>query len=350
MNKANIIVMGKTGVGKSTLINAILGEKRAKTGIGQAQTQKNETYSTTVQLGALSLVSLNLMDTIGLELNSKTNTRTIEYVRDRIDTLSQKYMDDKADIKEVDMVWYCVNPNSSRFEDFEEDFIKEMMYKYEIPFMIVFTQCFDENQAEAMKNVIHTAFPKMPIESVLAEKKSMVDAYGVKELLNKTVTRFNEYKLDVLQDKLEQVDYELEKELREKADFINRSEQKARKIIKDRAKAARQMGWVPLVSAAALPTQYTATVNEIASVFGIKLSEDAVIDIIACWTTNLVLLPIFLIPGVASKQAGDLIEDKGQEFLDSIVAVVKSSSRFELANSKLISERLKNEIKRRKNK
>ena len=42
---ANIIIAGKTGVGKSTLINAIFGEKLAATGIGAPVTQNMKLLS-----------------------------------------------------------------------------------------------------------------------------------------------------------------------------------------------------------------------------------------------------------------------------------------------------------------
>mgnify|MGYP002519665734 CR=1 FL=1 len=38
--KLNVLIMGKTGVGKSTLINAIFGSKVAKTGSGKPITQQ----------------------------------------------------------------------------------------------------------------------------------------------------------------------------------------------------------------------------------------------------------------------------------------------------------------------
>ena len=44
MNNVNLVVMGKTGAGKSTLINAVLEEDLAPTGTGQAVTKKNQLY------------------------------------------------------------------------------------------------------------------------------------------------------------------------------------------------------------------------------------------------------------------------------------------------------------------
>ena len=44
MKKVRIVIMGKTGVGKSTIINAVLGEEKAQTGNGVAITKKNQEY------------------------------------------------------------------------------------------------------------------------------------------------------------------------------------------------------------------------------------------------------------------------------------------------------------------
>ena len=347
MNKANIVVMGKTGVGKSTLINAVLGEKKAKTGQGLAQTLENERYSTVRNMSS-GTFEVNLLDTVGLELDSKLNARTIQAVKQRIDKLSQKYMKDHADINDVHMVWYCIQADSGRFEQFEEDFVRETMNRYEIPFMIVLTQCYSKRKSAAMKSKICESFPSMPIETVLAEADENlgIGAFGVKELLKKTVTRFNEYKLNILQDKLELVGYD--KKLKEKEDYINRCEKKARKIIKDRAEAARKMGWIPGASVAALPTQYTAMIREITLAFGLTLTKDAHKEITAAWIASLVTAPFTIFPGLASAIAESVIEESGQEYLDSILSVVRESSQSELADSKLISDRLIKEINRRK--
>lgn len=61
MAKVNILVVGKTGVGKSTLINNIFREELAETGIGRPVTQHLKKISK-------EGLPINLYDTKGLEL------------------------------------------------------------------------------------------------------------------------------------------------------------------------------------------------------------------------------------------------------------------------------------------
>ena len=73
MKKVDIVVMGKTGSGKSTLINAVLGEKVALTGVGQPITRNNQMYSRTIRLplenktnGKCNMMTckINMLDTV----------------------------------------------------------------------------------------------------------------------------------------------------------------------------------------------------------------------------------------------------------------------------------------------
>lgn len=59
--KGNILVLGNSGVGKSTLINAVLGEEIAATGIG--------TEGTTKELAIYEPTDLDirLIDSVGFE-------------------------------------------------------------------------------------------------------------------------------------------------------------------------------------------------------------------------------------------------------------------------------------------
>ena len=61
IGRFNLAIFGKTGVGKSTLINAIFGEEVARTGIGEPVTRGSHLYLD--KIGHLGIV-----DTQGLEV------------------------------------------------------------------------------------------------------------------------------------------------------------------------------------------------------------------------------------------------------------------------------------------
>lgn len=61
MERGNVLVIGNSGVGKSTLINAVLGEDSAKTGYGVSGT------TDTLEIYESERISFRVIDTIGFE-------------------------------------------------------------------------------------------------------------------------------------------------------------------------------------------------------------------------------------------------------------------------------------------
>ena len=61
----NIILVGPSGVGKSTLINGIFNEKKSETGFGKVQTKNIQDYESN------NIPFLRLIDSQGIEKKKK---------------------------------------------------------------------------------------------------------------------------------------------------------------------------------------------------------------------------------------------------------------------------------------
>ncbi|MCQ2679601.1 50S ribosome-binding GTPase [Helicobacter pylori] len=104
--KMNVLLMGATGVGKSSLINALFGKEIAKAGVGKPVTQHLEKYIDEQK-------GLILWDTKGIE--DKDYHDTMQSIKkemeDSFKTLSEK--------EAIDVAYLCVKETSSRVQERE---------------------------------------------------------------------------------------------------------------------------------------------------------------------------------------------------------------------------------------
>ena len=190
---ANIMVVGGTGVGKSTLLNAIFGSELAATGKGKPVTKQISEY------GDVSGIPIRIWDTVGLEIDSATTEKSIKAIKDTI----AKKADSEDQFDRVHAIWYCINSGSGRYQGAELEFIKSL-HSIAVPFMIVLTQCIgDEDEVNAFEAQIREINKKsnmndIEIVQVLAQDYKLrgcppIKSFGLEALVNITLNKLPDF-------------------------------------------------------------------------------------------------------------------------------------------------------------
>ena len=152
LEKMNFIVIGTSGVGKSTLINEIFGEQLAKEGMGKRTTIESKRYESKL------VPFISLLDTMGTEIG--TGHKLVDVLKETLDEIINKL--DKNDPNEhVHCIIYCTSSN--RFFEDELDVILKLREKYDgkkLPIVIVYTRATKDEEAENAKKTINEFLTK----------------------------------------------------------------------------------------------------------------------------------------------------------------------------------------------
>lgn len=129
MHKLNILVAGKSGVGKSSLLNYIIGKENLfETGEGLPVTQDYFTKEILRSNG----IEYHLFDTKGVEPD------TTEEFSAHLTTQITRFREKTDVFEHIHTLYYCLGANNKRIEPFEISFIQEM--SKEIDVVIILTK------------------------------------------------------------------------------------------------------------------------------------------------------------------------------------------------------------------
>lgn len=135
-NSPNILVCGKTGVGKSTLINSIFREEIATTGVGEPITKIIKKFKK-------EGVPVNIYDTPGFEVGDNAQQEEV------MNFISKQNISTNIS-NHIHVMWYCIAGAGARIEESEINFISEIKKRVDIPIVIVLTKC-DQDMDESKK-------------------------------------------------------------------------------------------------------------------------------------------------------------------------------------------------------
>lgn len=260
MPPINIIVAGKTGSGKSTLINALFRENIAQTGIGQPITQE------LIRLTKEG-VPLTLYDTRGLELNQEVQQQVQADLLGLIVT-----QQDKGEREAIHVVYYCINAMGSRIEPFEIELIQTLATKVHV--ILVVTQVLGPENREFHRYLVDLKLNVAAVVPVLAKpyvvaKRQVISAFGLQTLIDTT--------LNIVPSQVhrafinaQQID-------------INRKVANARRWAKTYVSSAFGVGFVPIPFADAtllIPMQITMLAH-LTAIFGVSLDKAQIVSLLA---------------------------------------------------------------------
>lgn len=299
LNTLNVVIVGKTGVGKSTLINSVFRENLAETGIGRPVTQHMRKIS---KKG----MPINIYDTKGFELGKNAQ----DEVKEELKKIVAEGVKSKDVNQAIHCIWYCINAASNRIEPEEIEWIKQLTEEsqiYQVPIIVVLTQSFSKKQARELKSVIEDEnLAVVNVMPVLAQDYEIDEDYVVKA-----------YGLDSLISVMEEV---LPEELEDTLSNVQKANlelkiKKSQAAVATAAATAAGIGAAPIPFADAavlVPTEITM-IASITAFFGFELSKSVITSLVtsvvgtagATFLGRTVVSNLFkLIPGAGSVAGG----------------------------------------------
>jgi|SRR5471030_1121799 len=245
----NILIAGRSGVGKSTLINSVFQGNFAETGQGKPVTKTTRQFTK-------EGVPLTIYDTRGLEMAEFEQTIA------ELERLVSDKCSDRDSNQHIHVAWVCIQEDGRRVENAEIE-LHEMLSRY-VPVLAVITK------ARADKDF------KAKVAELLPKAKNVIRVRAIREELDEGQVLEARW-LDTLVEATSEVIPEGKRRAlaaSQKADVAYKISQ-ARKVLAGSATLAAAAGAspIPFSDAALLVPIQIGMMAGITAVFGLELSK-----------------------------------------------------------------------------
>lgn len=267
--KGNVLVLGNSGVGKSTLINAVLGERKTKTGYGTVGTTKH------LEVFENNEINFRLIDSVGFEPDFFRRFQAIKAVQD----WCKKTAKAGNENSKINVIWFCVDGTSRKLFSQSIDSLARAASVYKsVPVIAVITKSYSRPDRESNVQMVREAFSgrvgrKLNLKGIIPvvaelyriDDTSFAPVDGIAELIQLTN--------DVMPEGIAAADKDVERYK------LERTNNFAHTLIGASTVSGVLIGAVPLPSpltdGAILSGIELAEVNGLAKLYGIKRSNQS---------------------------------------------------------------------------
>lgn len=267
MKKGNVLVIGNSGVGKSTLINAVMGEDVAKTGWGSTGTTK------TLEIYENENIPFRIIDSVGFEPSVIKRFKAVNSVKKWSKNSAKEGNEDSR----INVIWFCVDGTSRKLfpETIKSLSSATAMWK-SIPVIVTITKSYSIPERKENIEMVNNAFAMQKKHSknlkkiipVVASTYVLNDsAYAVPEGIEELIDSTN----DLLPEGIKSAEQDISKFK------LNRKRALSQSVVGVSTAAGVVVGAipVPIPDAAILTPMEVAEINAVAQIYGINKNEES---------------------------------------------------------------------------
>ena len=269
MAAGNVLVIGNSGVGKSTLINAFLDEDEiaARVGWGISGT------TSALEIYPAKKVPFQLIDTIGFEPSFLKRAKAIKAVK----KWSKESAKEGNEDRQINAIWFCIDGASRKlFPEAIKNLSKATKIWESVPVIIVITKSYSIPERAENVQMVHNAFAQQ--KRYAKNLKAVIPVVAQTYTLNDTAFAPPEGIMELIDATNAVLPEGMKAAEKDIASFkLKRKRAMAQSVITASTAAGGAVGAIPLpfADAAILVPVESGLVTALRKIYGIPDGDDA---------------------------------------------------------------------------